>query len=117
MAIQPSADLALLVGRVVVKDGVHGVVLRKLGLDGVRKADELLMAVTLHVAPDHRAVEDVERREQRRGAIALVILGHSRATPTLERHAGLGAVEYLDLLFSFTDSPAASWRTPCRSRA
>jgi hypothetical protein len=33
---------------------------RNFGLDGVQEPDELLMPVTLHVAADHRAVEDVD---------------------------------------------------------
>ena len=51
---------------------------RQLGLDGVEEADELLVPMALHVAPDHRAVEHVERGEQRRGAVALVVVGHGR---------------------------------------
>ena len=53
MAVQPSPNLGLLVGRVVIQDDVDGLVGRQLGLDGVQKANELLVPVTLHVAPDH----------------------------------------------------------------
>jgi hypothetical protein len=45
-----------------------------LRLDRIEEADELLMAVTLHVAADDSAVEDVESREQRGGAVAFVIV-------------------------------------------
>ena len=73
------------VGRVVIQNDVDGLVGRQLGLEGVEEADELLMAVTLHVAPDHRASEDVQGGEQRRGAVALVVVGHGRAPTALER--------------------------------
>ncbi len=55
------------------------------------------MRVSLHAAAEHGAVEDVERREQGRGAMALVVMGHGSAFAGLERQAGLGAVEGLDL--------------------
>ena len=66
-------------------------------LDGVEEADELLMAVALHVAADDGAVEHVERGEQRRGAVALVVVGHGAGAALLHRQARLGAVERLDL--------------------
>ena len=66
-------------------------------LDGVEEADELLMAVALHVAADDRAVEHVERGEQRRRAVPLVVVGHGAGAALLHRQAGLGAVERLDL--------------------
>ena len=55
------------------------------------------MAMALHVAADDRAVEHVERGEQRRGAVALVVVGHGAGATLLHRQAGLGAVERLDL--------------------
>ena len=68
--VEPGADLGVLVGGVVVEDDVDQLAGRDLGLDGVEEADELLMPVALHVAADDRAVEHVERGEQRRGAVA-----------------------------------------------
>ena len=37
---------------------------RELALDGVEKADEFAVAVALHTAADHGAVEHAERGEQ-----------------------------------------------------
>ena len=54
----------MLVGGVVVEDDVDDLAGRHLGLDRVEEADELLMAVALHVAADDGAIEDVERGEQ-----------------------------------------------------
>ena len=61
---EPSPHLRVLVGGVVVEDHVDHLAGRDLALDGVEKADELLMAVALHVAADHRAVQHVEGGEQ-----------------------------------------------------
>ena len=72
---------------------------RDFGLDGVEEADELLVAVALHVAADDGAVEHVEGGEQRGGAVAPVIMCHGAGTPLLHRQARLGAVEGLDLAF------------------
>jgi hypothetical protein len=66
---EPLPHLGMLVGGVVVEDHVDGLCSGNLGLDGVEEADELLMAMALHVAADDRAVEDVERREQGRRAV------------------------------------------------
>ena len=68
-----------------------------LRLDGVEEADELLMAVALHVAADDGAVEDVEGREQRGGAVTLVVVRHRPGAARLHRQPRLGAVERLDL--------------------
>ena len=70
---------------------------RDRGLDGVEEADELLMAMPVHVAADHGSVEDVQRREERRRAMPLVVVGHGAGATLLQRQAGLGAVERLDL--------------------
>ena len=69
--VEPGADLGMLVGGVVVEDDVDHLAGRHLGLDRVQEAHELLMAVALHVAADDGPVEDVERSEQGRGAMAL----------------------------------------------
>ena len=57
------------------------------------------MPVTLHVAADDGAVEDIQRGEQRRRAVALVVVGHGAEAAFLQRQARLGAVERLDLAF------------------
>src|ERR1019366_5714842 len=71
--------------------------LSHLRLDGVEKADELLVPVAVHVAANDGAVEDVEGGKQCRRTVALVILGHGPGTALLHRQTRLGAVERLDL--------------------
>ena len=68
-------------GGVVVEDRVDRLAGWNLALDGVEKADELLMPVALHVAADHRAVEDVHRGEQRRRAVPPIVVGHGSERP------------------------------------
>src|SRR5271169_4037914 len=55
------------------------------------------MAMARHALADDRAVEDIERREQRGRAVADVIMGHRSGPALLDRQARLGAVECLDL--------------------
>ena len=94
---QPFEHIGLFVGGVVVDDGVDDFADRYGALDGVEEADELLMAMPAHAAPNHGPVENVERGEQRRRSVALVIVGHRPAFAGLDRQARLGAVERLDL--------------------
>ena len=97
VADEPGAHLGVLVGGIVVDHGVNHLPGRHRGLDLVEEADELLMPVALHVAADHRAVQHVQRGEQRRRAVPDVVVGHRPGPSLLHRQAGLGAVERLDL--------------------
>ena len=97
VALQPGTDLGMLVGGVVVGDGMDQLASRDGALDGVEKADELLMAVLGHTAAQHRAVLDVKRGEQGGDAVALVVVGHGATLARLERQPRLGAVKRLDL--------------------
>ena len=64
----------MLVGGVVVDDGLDDPAGWHLPLDGVEEADELLVPVTLHAAADHGAFQHIQCREQRRRAMALVVV-------------------------------------------
>jgi hypothetical protein len=89
----------MLVGGIVVEDGMDDLAGRHGAFHGVEKANELAVTVLGHAAAEHRPVEDVERGEQRGRAVALVVMGHGPAFAGLERQTGLGAVERLDLGF------------------
>src|ERR1700690_1252122 len=97
MPRQPLAHLWMLVCGVVVDDGVDHFSHGNLLLDGVEKADELLVAMALHVAADDGAIENVEGREQRGSAMTFVVVRHRSGTARLHRQPRLGAVERLDL--------------------
>ena len=73
----------MLVRAVVIEDDVDGFACRNVSFDLVEDPDELLMPVALHVLPDDRSVQHVERGKERRRAVALVIVGHGRSAPFL----------------------------------
>jgi hypothetical protein len=60
----------LLVGGVIVENGVNEFSGGNGALDFVQETDELLMPVALHVAAYNRAVEDVQGGEERRRPVA-----------------------------------------------
>ena len=97
MPCQPLAHLRMLVGCVVVDDGVDRLSGWHLRFDGIEEADELLMPVVLHVAADDGAVEDIESGEQRGRAVTFVVVGHRSGAARLHRQTRLGMVERLDL--------------------
>jgi hypothetical protein len=63
---EPSADVGMLMDGAIVDDGVDRLARGNLLLNDIEEAKELLMAMTLHVAADHLAVENVHRGEQGR---------------------------------------------------
>src|ERR1700683_4308604 len=97
MTDEPGLDLGVLMGRVIVEDGVDQLAGGDRALDGIEEADELLMRVPLHAAHKHRAVEHVEGGEQGGRTVALVIVRHGSALTGFERQTRLGPVESLDL--------------------
>ena len=97
MPRQPLAHLWMLVGRIIVDDGVDHLSHRDLPLDRIEEADELLVAMVLHVAADDGAVEDVKGCEQRGGTVTFVVVRHRPGAARLHRQPRLGAVERLDL--------------------
>ena len=96
MPLEPCLDLWVLAGSVAVDRRVDQLAGRNVALDGVEEADELLVPMALHAASDHRAVEDFESGEQRRRAVALVVVGHGAAAAGFQRQPRSGAVERLD---------------------
>ena len=97
MIRQPFPDLRVLMGGVVVGDGVDDLARRNRPLDRVEELDEFQVGVLGHAAADHGAVEDVEGGEQGGGAVALVVVGHGAALAGFQRQTGLGAIKGLDL--------------------
>src|SRR5947209_9233753 len=97
MPFQPRLDLRVLMGRVVIDDGLDQLACWDIALDGVEEADELLVPVPLHAPSDHPPVQHVQRREQRGRAMPLIVVRHGGTATGLERQARLGAIERLDL--------------------
>jgi hypothetical protein len=104
MAGEPLPQLGLLVGAAVVEHDVDQLAGRHRPFDRIEEADALLVPVALHAAADHRAVEQVERREQRGRAVALVVVVIVPGA-LLHRQARLGPVERLDLALRRSTAP------------
>jgi len=97
VAGKPGPDIGVLVGAVVVQDHVNGLVGRDAALDLVQEVEKLLMAVTGHVLGGDLAGQNIERGKERRGAVALIVVGHGRAASLLQWQPRLGAVKGLYL--------------------
>jgi hypothetical protein len=67
MPRQPGIHLGMLVGGIVIEYSLDQLAGRHHALDCVEEADEFLVPVALHAAANHRVLEHVQRREQRRG--------------------------------------------------
>jgi hypothetical protein len=101
----------MFVSGMIVEDHMDRLVGRHLPLDGIEKADELLMAMALHAAADDLALEDIEGGEQGGGTVSFVIVGHGGTASFLHRQAGLGAVGGLDLaLLVEAEHDGVGWR-------
>ena len=85
MLFEPCHDVGMFVGGVVVDDDMDRLFPGHSGLDDVQKPNELLMAMALHALADDFALKDIERREQRGDAMALVIMRHGTSAPFLHR--------------------------------
>ena len=108
MTSEPSSNIGMLMGGVVVDDGVDRLSDGNLFLDDIEETNELLMAMALHVAADHRAVEDVHRGEQRRCAVPLIVVRHgSTARPFFSGSPGCVRSSAWIWLFSSTDRTMA----------
>jgi hypothetical protein len=74
MPLEPGADLGMLVRRIIVDDQVEFPPGWGFSVDLIEEADEFLMPMARHALADHLALQDVECGEQRRRAVALVIM-------------------------------------------
>ena len=73
-------------------------------LDDIEEANtELLMAMALHVAADHRAVEDVHRGEQRCRPVPHIVVRHGSSAALLQRQSGLRSRSSASNLALFID--------------
>ena len=99
LALQPAFHCGVLVRGVVVHDQMNLFVLRSWALDPTQKPQPRFGGLSGQAGSDHAAVECIERRKERRRAVAFVVVRHRLAASLLERQAGLRAIESLDLRF------------------
>jgi len=94
---EPGAHFGMLVGGVVVEDGMDEFAGRYDLLDAVEETDEHLVVMSRHALTNEGAVEDIERGGQGGRARSDIIVGHCPGAALLYRLTRLGAVECLNL--------------------
>src|SRR5438270_12167986 len=97
----------MLMRSVIVEDHMNDPADRDLGLDRVQKADEFLVPVTLHAAPNDLTVEHVEGGEQGCGAVSFIVIRHRAGAASLQRQSGLVRSRAWIWLFSSIESTMA----------
>src|SRR5689334_25446571 len=103
MSIEPVLHLRRAMGTVVVHHQVQRPLAGELAVDAAQEPQKLLVAVTRVAVANDFAGEHVERREQGRRSVSLVIVSHGAAAPLLQWQSGLGALQSLNLaLFVYT---------------
>ena len=95
MSLEPIQDLRMFVRGVVIHNQMKTQILRRLGVNLREKLDPLLVSVTRHAGGDDFALEHVDRRKERRGTMAFVVVGHRAAAAGLEGQTRLRAIEGL----------------------
>ncbi|TKS58407.1 MAG: hypothetical protein EWM73_03544 [Nitrospira sp.] len=99
MSLQPACHAGVFVRSIVVHDQMHIKPGQRVGIDLLEEPNELLVPMPRHAVANDRAIEHAQGREQRGGAVALVVVRHGSAAALLQGEARLGAVEGLDLAF------------------
>src|SRR5215218_7963485 len=103
----------MLVGAIVVQDGMDHLAGRHARLDRVEEADELLMAMALHAAAQNRPLQHVQRRKQGCGPAPFIVVGHGGWSARPHGRAGPGAAERLDLALLIAGSGSSHrWTAP-----
>src|SRR5580765_1153925 len=97
MPSQPPLYRGRFVGAVVVHDQVHSQLGRNVGVDRAQECEELLAAVSTMKLADHAASCQIQRREQRRGSMAHVVMGAPLRNTGSKRQQRLCAIQGLDL--------------------
>jgi len=97
MSDQPAANRRCLVGAVVVEDQMHVEPGRHRRIDGAQELAELARAMPPVALADHLAALHVQRREQRGGPVAHVVVGPALHLSRPHRQKRLRPVQRLDL--------------------
>src|SRR5881227_2762414 len=95
MSVEPALHLRRAMGAVIVHYQVQRRLAGEFAVDAAQEPQKLLVAVTLIAVADDFASEHIERCEQSRRSVSLVVVGHGAAAPFLQRQPGLGALQSL----------------------
>jgi hypothetical protein len=99
----------VLVGGVIVDDEMDVEFCRNIGLDVPQEGEELLVAMAGFALGEDGTVEEVERREEGRGAVSFVVVSDTFDVAEAHGEHGLGAFERLNLaLFIDTEDESLS---------
>lgn len=85
---EPLLDLRVLVGGIVVADQMQFFALARLALNLAQEVEPFAVTVVLITAGDDRTIEGIERREQGRGAVTLVVMSLGGRTASLQGSPG-----------------------------
>ena len=107
MALQPGLDLVVLVGRVIIDNGMDFLVFRNGPFDLVEETNELLMPVALHVLANHCAIQHIQFCKQGGRAVSFIIMGHRRTAPLFSGNPGWVRSSACICDFSSIDSTTA----------
>src|SRR5215212_9252267 len=91
MLVQPGHDVVVGVGAVVVEDHVDLESLWDLTVNGAQELQELAVAVPGKTLADHHSGQHVQRGEQGRCPVALVVVGHGSGPARLLGWSGANA--------------------------
>lgn len=94
---QPALHLCAFVGAVIVHDEMHFLTGWELRFQMVEESYEFATAVAILTGADHFAVENIERGEQRGGAMAFIVVRLTLRQAGAQRQNRGGAVQSLNL--------------------
>ncbi len=111
VAFQPALDQRVFVSGVVIDDQLNGSVFLRQFVNDARETQPFLMAMAIVARRDNAPIERIERGEQSRCSVPLIVMGHRAATTFLERQTRLNAVQglYLALLIDAQNYRMLGW--------
>jgi hypothetical protein len=83
MLLQPLFHLRVVVRPIVVQDQVKGQPWGRFSVDFAQELQKFLVSMSRVAGPNHRAIQHIERCKQTGGAMLLVVMRKSAASPRL----------------------------------
>src|SRR5689334_12665797 len=93
VTLQPRLHLRMLVRAIVVHHQVQRYGAGKFAIDATQEVQKFLVAMATIALADDFALQKLKRREQTRGAMALVVMRHRTHPALLQRQPRLRAIE------------------------